>query len=1066
MTQDRARLNSQGSRYRPVRAAALLVVLLAACSSEPAAPGGGTTTPAEDTATPVGDGNTVAEDTAVNGDTPGAAAETSPPDPDVPVVVPDINVEPDLIAPVGCEGALKGAYCPCANGDDCESGYCLTSDKGPVCAEHCVSDCPDGWTCADVEQPGGGGDGEFVCVQRTVYFCRPCKDDGDCATPGFEGKDQCVDYGDSGRFCGVACDETTSCPDGTTCAAGQCVLSDGECECATLHTALSAETTCAVSNEYGSCSGARRCEAAGLTACDAKTPAAESCNGLDDDCNGTPDDGVTGSCPITNQFGTCQGTVLCIGGTPKCDGTPPQAELCNGGDDDCDGSIDAGFTDKDLDKIADCVDGDTDGDGWSNEEDNCPLVSNADQLDLDGDKQGDLCDADDDGDSSPDELDCEPRQKLVYPFATEVCDGIDNDCDLKTDEKACDDANSCTDDVCDPSSGCIYTYNAAVCNDANPCTTSDACSGGLCAGAFLNCNDQNPCTTDACSPTQGCQAVPNTLACSDNNACTADDTCSGGVCLPGKQAPCSDGNPCTADSCAAATGCTSTNIGGVCDDGNACTSGDVCVAGTCEGSFADCDDENPCTVDSCDVETGCGNKAVPNGGVCSDGNACTDEDTCQDGECVGGSGGCDCEVDADCKDFEDGDLCNGTLFCELSGGKKTCAVKPGTLISCAVTPGLSTSCASTLCEPSTGTCSTVIGPNGVVCSDANACTQADSCSAGKCSGIATVCQDGEPCTNDLCDTAIGCIYEKVAGFKLCDDGNACTKNDACEAGICIGKQAVVCNDNNPCTADTCSPVGGCGYAPLVGTSCDDGSACTTDDTCGGGSCAGTALACNNGNACDGVELCNPITGCVPGVALQCNDGISCTVDACSPSEGCTHAPNNAPCTDGKWCNGFEQCSLTAGCVPGTPPLLADSVDCTIDTCDEATDKALHIPDASKCSDGNECTTNTCDPTAGCKLANASNGLPCVDGSACTANAVCTAGVCGGGEPCEANGQICSAGICVGGGTASVRFVSVSKVVESSLISARLVVTPTVGGPANGTSTKARFGAILEALELW
>ena len=40
-----------------------------------------------------------------------------------------------------------------------------------------------------------------------------------------------------------------------------------------------------------------------------------------------------------------------------------------------------------------------------------------------------------------------------------------------------------------------------------------------------------------------------------------------------------------------------------------------------------------------------------------------------------------------------------------------------------------------------------------------------------------------------------------------------------------------CDDNNPCTVDTCDPVMGCIYTP---TNCDDGTVCTIDSCSPGG----------------------------------------------------------------------------------------------------------------------------------------------------------------------------------------------------------------------------------------
>lgn len=75
----------------------------------------------------------------------------------------------------------------------------------------------------------------------------------------------------------------------------------------------------------------------------------EVCNGLDDDCNGVPDDGPAGAgeACVTGYFGICEkGYTTCDGGKIQCSAVSlpgVNAEVCNGLDDDCNGMIDDGF---------------------------------------------------------------------------------------------------------------------------------------------------------------------------------------------------------------------------------------------------------------------------------------------------------------------------------------------------------------------------------------------------------------------------------------------------------------------------------------------------------------------------------------------------------------------------------------------------------------------------------------------------------------------------------------------------------------------------------------------------
>ena len=134
----------------------------------------------------------------------------------------------------------------------------------------------------------------------------------------------------------------------------------------------------------------------------------------------------------------------------------------------------------------------------------------------------------------------------------------------------------------------------------------------------------------------------------------------------------------------------------------------------------------------------------------------------------------------------------------------------------------------------------------------------------------------------------------------CSDGNACNGGESCVAGACTAGAPLRCNDNNPCTTDSCDPERGCVFSPVAdGTSCADGNACNGAELCRQGVCqAGAPLVCADGNACT-ADTCDPARGCVQ-TAVSCDDGNSCTTDACDPVKGCANEclPNRSACGAG------------------------------------------------------------------------------------------------------------------------------------------------------------------------
>ena len=84
-----------------------------------------------------------------------------------------------------------------------------------------------------------------------------------------------------------------------------------------------------------------------VDSCTPGTPGAETCNNIDDDCDGTVDDGLTR--PTSCGVGACAstGTETCSAGSwggNTCTAGTPAAETCNNIDDDCDGTVDDGLT--------------------------------------------------------------------------------------------------------------------------------------------------------------------------------------------------------------------------------------------------------------------------------------------------------------------------------------------------------------------------------------------------------------------------------------------------------------------------------------------------------------------------------------------------------------------------------------------------------------------------------------------------------------------------------------------------------------------------------------------------
>ncbi|MES1205300.1 MAG: hypothetical protein ABUS79_05125 [Pseudomonadota bacterium] len=280
-------------------------------------------------------------------------------------------------------------------------------------------------------------------------------------------------------------------------------------------------------------------------------------------------------------------------------------------------------------------------------------------------------------------------------------------------------------------------------------------------------------------------------------------------------------------------------------------------------------------------------------------------------------------------------------------GAKTCnGAQPQTCDALGAWQNTGTACgACSMCSMATGAC---VGTTGGTCNDNNACTTGDTCQAGTCTGgMAVTCATPDQChTQGACNPASGCPAP-ANKTGACNDGNACTTGESCSAGVCGGGSVVTCATPDQChTQGACVPATGC-PAPANRTgSCSTGNLCITGQTCSNGTCGGGTTKTCTASACMQVGACVTSTGNCPAMTPAPN-GTSCTGGTCLQGSCCI--PNNSAC-NGKTCGTVvNNCNQVVSCAPNSCPAYTSCTQATnLCNCQAGRSLGCSTPTAPTC----------------------------------------------------------------------------------------------------------------------
>ncbi|NIS35410.1 MAG: hypothetical protein GWO04_38155, partial [Actinobacteria bacterium] len=398
----------------------------------------------------------------------------------------------------------------------------------------------------------------------------------------------------------------------------------------------------ACGDDTGECTAGTTICDAGMLVCDGGTgPTEEICDGLDNDCDGVEDEGLGVGAPCGDDTGECMpGVNVCRDGAVVCEGaTMAGTESCNLLDDDCDGVIDEGLPLGDacgsdeglcMPGMIQCIDGDA------------VCVGEVPPMREACDCEDNDCDATIDEAPETGSL-CPPGSECVECGCSLPCQSGEfgyscpsGKTPFTRDDGAGGEECFCVTPACDAAACAMETVERdgtvrcgpgddvadCVCKN-NDCTFP--CDGVVCSGGTVCQPETGRCVEDSCA----------------SLGCAADENCNveTGECVP---------DPCETTTCAADEACRD----GVCERSCAdvtCGGGSVCEGGECVTNL--CEDVSCTAIETCDPLTGdcipdeCEGISCPGMLLCDpltgdceadpcDTLSCPDGQLCEGGECV------------------------------------------------------------------------------------------------------------------------------------------------------------------------------------------------------------------------------------------------------------------------------------------------------------------------------------------------------------------------------------------------------------------------------------------------